>query len=257
MCELYGYSGRKIRQLNTDLNTFFSHAESNPDGWGMAIFNQGYSYMIKEKRKASKSPVLFNKIAAGISATTAIAHIRLATIGYDEYENTHPFREKDISNRQWVMAHNGTIFEGGPIDKYMYEQKGNTDSERVLLYLIEKVNNEIKFHGRGLSSEERFKIVRDLVEELSPKNKLNLLIYDGEFLYVHCNSEKTLYYSEDEESVVIATKPVNDNEWKEVELTSLWVFDKGRRVYHSRPHKQYYVPDEESIKTLFLAYSNL
>ena len=75
-------------------------------------------------------------------AKTALAHIRLATIGNVEQDNCHPFTAVDNSGRTWTLIHNGTIFESDNIGKYVFLQKGETDSERILLYIVDSINKK-------------------------------------------------------------------------------------------------------------------
>lgn len=58
-----------------------------------------------------------------------IAHIRLATRGTMDYENTHPFVMRDNSDRTWTLAHNGTIFECEALNPFVSSQQGQTARE--------------------------------------------------------------------------------------------------------------------------------
>ena len=63
------------------------------------------------------------------------AYIRSATIGEVSDNNAHPFTGIDKFGRQWVLCHNGTLFDAPELDKYHYIQEGSTDSERLFLYV--------------------------------------------------------------------------------------------------------------------------
>ena len=39
MCELFGLNSAEKVNCNELLGTFFSHGETNPDGWGLALFD--------------------------------------------------------------------------------------------------------------------------------------------------------------------------------------------------------------------------
>ena len=84
-----------------------------------------------------------------------------------------------------TIAHNGTIFEGDILTDYFHRQKGETDSERILLFMLDRLNDLIRQKGRPLDEDERFSVLEEMTKDLSPHNKLNLLIYDGDILYVH------------------------------------------------------------------------
>ncbi len=40
MCEIYGFSGNRKKELNNDLCKFYSHSDEYPNGWGLALFDE-------------------------------------------------------------------------------------------------------------------------------------------------------------------------------------------------------------------------
>ncbi len=257
MCELFGLSADRKVNINKELRDFYSHAPDNPNGWGIYYNDGGPDFFFKENRRADRSENLKNIISEKINARNAISHIRYATIGYDLMDNTHPFRGTDLSGREWIFAHNGTIFEGDILREYYPRQKGETDSERVFLYMLDRMNTLIREKGGPLDEEERFAILEDMVALLSPKNKLNLLIYDGDILYAHNNCKDSLYIREQKDNVIISTKPLCSGRWEPAPFTRLFSYMDGQRQRTGASHGQEYVPDPESIKALYLMYSHL
>ncbi len=257
MCELYGFSGGRERTLNSELSVFFSHSDKNPHGWGFAAFSESERYIQKEALSAYKSENVKSMLNKPIAYKNAVAHIRLATIGLDEYNNSHPFFKEDNSGRMWTLIHNGTIFESDLVAKYIYSQNGATDSERVLLFLIDSINEKIAENGRALSKKERFDVVDNTVSLLSPKNKLNLIIYDGEQMYVHTNYKNTLYYYKSYEGVTFSTTPLNDENWQPFPMMTVVAFENGKVNFTGECHNNEYIPDEKSIRALYMAYSIL
>lgn len=79
MCEIYGFSGNRSRKLNNDLQEFYSHSAEHPNGWGIALFDEQKTELLKEVYRADRSALLKVKLDAPIKAKTALAHIRLAT----------------------------------------------------------------------------------------------------------------------------------------------------------------------------------
>lgn len=69
-----------------------------------------------------------------------MTHIRLATIGSVKALNCHPYSGVDCTGRTWTLMHNGTICSGNRLMPYYRVQKGNTDSERIFLYLLDEIN---------------------------------------------------------------------------------------------------------------------
>lgn len=112
---------------------------------------------------------------------------------------------KDDSGRRWTQVHNGTIFDYRPLEKFTQYQSGDTDSERILLYLVQEINQAQALRRKPLSGEERFWLLDDILVSMSKGNKLNLLIYDGEYMYVHTNYADSLYYKEIDGGQIFAT----------------------------------------------------
>ncbi|MBR3645835.1 MAG: class II glutamine amidotransferase [Lachnospiraceae bacterium] len=258
MCELFGITANRKVNINRLLDVFFSHAEAHPNGWGLAFFDEGNVLVEKEPLQASKSYYLKCRLKENIETARFVAHIRRATIGDDSYSNSHPFVATDNSGRIWTLIHNGTIFEAPDLSVYRHYQKGSTDSERILLYLIEQVNRQLTVNHNVDNDEQRFILVENILKQLSYENKLNLIIFDGEYMYVHKNAAGTLYIKELPGVAIFSTQPLENNDsWHEVFQNKLLVYKDGSLVYSGKPHEYSYVEDPEKIKLLFLEYSQL
>ena len=257
MCEIYGFSGSRKTELNHDLRVFYSHADQHPNGWGLALFDKGTADIRRETIRADRSAYLETLLSDSVTAQTALAHIRLATIGNVEQENCHPFTAVDKSGRTWTLIHNGTVFESDNLNKYIFLQKGETDSERILLYLIDCINGRIQQLDRPLTSRERFDVLNEIVRNSSPKNKMNLLVFDGEILYAHTNYRGSLHYRKDENGVTVSTQPLSRENWKNMPLTTLLGFKDGEFVFTGTNHGNEYFFDQSAYEPLYLAYSGL
>ena len=257
MCELFGVSSAKRVRVNDLLREFFSHSEKHPNGWGLATFHGGAASIEKEPIQASRSVYLKERLSHRMDVDTLLAHIRLATIGNMEYVNSHPFVKQDTSGRRWTLVHNGTIFDYPALSPYQYQQKGGTDSERVLLYLVDQIDQKQAAMGRVMNALERFEFLDPLIADMARGNKLNLIIYDGESMYVHTNYANSLYVREDGETAMFCTVPLKLGRWMPVPFTSLCVYQKGKRVFQGQPHGHEYVVNESDMQFLFSAFANL
>lgn len=257
MCELFGVSSKRDVKLNEYLKTFYSHSDIHCNGWGMVLFDKEPFCINKEPVKASNSDLLKSIMDRDIVTSNCFAHIRQATIGEISLENTHPFTMNDRSGRRWVFMHNGSIFESDVLKPYQYIQKGSTDSERIFLYMIDEINRLCEKKSEP-DDTDRFETIDRIIKEVViPDNKVNLMIYDDEYLYVHKNEEKTLYMKEIDGGVIISTKSLEDSGWEEFPQNRLVVYRKGDIVYKGERHDNTYVYDDERMKLLFLAYSGL
>ena len=174
-----------------------------------------------------------------------------------EYRNSHPFVKQDSSGRCWVLIHNGTIFDCPALAPYQYVQEGETDSERILLYLIDQIDQKQAASGHPLSAAERFDLLDGLLAELSQGNKLNLIFYDGEFMYVHTNYANSLYVCERGGAAIFCTVPLKAGRWKLLPFTTLCAYQNGRLAFQGQPHGHEYIDNDKNMQYLFTAFSNL
>ena len=270
MCEMLGLSARRRRKANATLREFFAHAERHPHGWGLARFPDTVGSRVprdraapiaplidKEPRKATASEHLRHMLDGPIDDPTILAHIRFATVGTMEYANCHPFTSTDNSGRVWTLAHNGTIFNGPELNDYIGIQYGDTDSERILLHLIDRIDREQIRLGRSLDEEERFGTLAAVVAELSKGNKLNLLIYDGEVLYAHCNFRGSLHFRKEADAVTFSTRPLSGEKWEEAPFTSLVAAKDGEIIRTSPPHGNEYIHNPEDYRLVYMNFARL
>ena len=261
MCEMLGISARRRREANATLREFFSHAERHPHGWGLARFDERGTLVApgveKEPVKATVSEHLRNLLADKIDDQTILAHIRFATVGTMEYENCHPFTGTDNSGRVWTLVHNGTIFAGASLNDYMGLQFGETDSERVLLHLIARIDRAQNRQGRALAEKERFDVLSSAIGALAKGNKLNLLVFDGEVLYVHTNFRGSLHFLKEDGAVTLSTNPLSQGDWKPVPFTRLVAIKGGEFVREGPSHGNEYIYNPDDYRFVYMNFARL
>ena len=257
MCELFGVTANRKIKLNSLLREFFSHSPQHPNGWGIATFDGQSASIEREPVRAIDSLYLKNRLSARLEASSALAHIRKATIGAVNYNNSHPFTKKDESGRSWTLIHNGTIFESPKLSPYQYKQEGSTDSERILLYIVDQVNRHFMEDLNLFDVNERMYLIENIITELSPENKLNLILFDGEYMYVHTNAAGTLHMKERFGCTIFSTTPLDEDEWEEIPHNQLLVYKEGSVVFTGTRHPYSYVEDPEKIASLYLGYAEL
>ena len=257
MCELFAACGKRKILLNDALKTFFSHSETHPNGWGIATFNGDHVTIEKEPEKASTSRYLKSRLRVNIEEDVCLAHIRRATIGEIKYENCHPFTARDASNRSWTLIHNGTIFKTERLSSYFHRQIGTTDSERVLLYIVDQINAEIERLGRDPTFDERFDVLEKVLGDLSEGNKLNLVIYDGEYLYAHSNYANSLHVCASSDGVLVSTRPLDLNVWSALPITTLRAYRSGEIARTGKSHGFVFVDNPDDMQFLFMDFARL
>lgn len=251
MCEIFCFNSDTPKQINSCLKCFYNHSEEHPHGWGLATMQSDEFVIDKEPIKATCSEHLKYILSNPVIGKNVFAHIRLATVGEIISPNCHPFIELDDNNRSWMLIHNGTIFDYPKLDEYKEKELGDTDSERILLYIIDKVNEFEKEKGRLSTIKERFNLLTEIVANLSKNNKLNLMIYDGDLTYIHSNMKNSLYYLKNEDGFLVASTPVSDDKnWKQVELNKLFGLIDGNIIFESEEHENEFIQTEEHEKLI-------
>ncbi|MEE0902085.1 MAG: class II glutamine amidotransferase [Methanobrevibacter sp.] len=251
MCEIFCFNSNTPKQLNECLECFYNHSEEHPHGWGLATMQSDEFVIRKEPIKATCSQYLRDILSNPVVGKNVFAHIRLATVGEIISPNCHPFIEADDNNRSWMLIHNGTIFDFPELDKYRDVENGDTDSERILLYIIDKINEFEKAKNAPSTIKERFNLLTEVITDLSKNNKLNLMFYDGDLTYIHSNMRDSLYYLKNDEEFLVASTPLTDDEnWKSVELNKLFGLIDGRIIFESAEHENEFILTEEHERTM-------
>ena len=239
------------------MTEFYGHSRACPDGWGLAVFRGNSVSLEKEPVKASKSVYLAQRLSWDVKAKNLFAHIRKATIGFMDYSNCHPFVWDDGSGRTWTLMHNGTLFDSGMVLPYRFRQEGTTDSEGILLHLVDRIDRETERTGRVLSAEERFRLIDEIVVRLAEGNKLNLFIYDGEQMYLHTNQKGTLYIRSMDGCSVFSTKPLTAGDWEPVGMNRLLAFRDGEQIFSGTKHDFEFFEEDHDLSLLYAAFSGL
>ena len=251
MCEIFCFNSNKPKQVNECLECFYNHSDEHPHGWGLANLKSDEFVIEKEPVKASFSTHLREILSNPIIGKNVFAHIRFATVGEIISPNCHPFIRADDSSRSWMLIHNGTIFDYPELEKYREYEKGDTDSERILLYIIDRVNQFEKDKGALSTIRERFNLLSEIIADMSKDNKLNLMISDGDMTYIHSNMDGSLYYLINDDGILIASTPVNDDEnWLKVEMNKLFGLIAGQIVFESEPHQNEFIFTEKHEKIM-------
>jgi predicted glutamine amidotransferase len=258
LCELFAVSALESKDRAKEVKEFFTHSVRHPHGWGMAMFyDLGAVAIEKEPLPAYESAYLKARLSQKIVVPSMLAHIRYATIGRNEYGNTHPFVDRDASSRCWTLIHNGTIFDYPPLKPYLDRQDGGTDSEAILCYLVDQINQETRKRQKNLNAKERFHLIDKLIVPMAAGNKLNLIFYDEEIMYVHTNFKDSLYYCEKEDSTFFCTVPLEEGEWKAVPFMELLAYRNGKLWMRGSRHENEFFDDPEKRKWLYMDFASL
>ena len=87
--------------------------------------------------------------------------------------------------------------------------------------------------------------------------ELNLLIYDGEVLYAHCNFRGTLHVRREADAVMFSTRPLSGAGWEEAPFTSLIATKDGEIVRTSPPHGNEYIYNPNDYRMVYMDFARL
>lgn len=116
--------------------------DTHPDGWGFGWYEAG-APRAQRGVGAAFAEDAFAAAAQHIASTTALTHVRKASVGVVKAENVHPFL-----CGQWMFAHNGTVYEYAQLAEQLAAEtaadlqalrRGTTDSEQMFYWLLTRL----------------------------------------------------------------------------------------------------------------------
>ena len=211
---------------NAYLREFYTHSHDNPHGWGLSWRDdhgkpgdpEADVVLWREPIPAYESALLPKILEQPVEACRLEAHIRFSTCGAQSVENCHPFLGSDISGREWTLIHNGILFNEELLAGYDRRERGETDSERTMLFLLDVLDEAAMRAGGALDFNGTFDALAGALSQISNLNRLNLIMDD----------------------IVFSTKPLGGDAekdlWKPVPRNRLVAYRDGRLVRTSAPH---------------------
>lgn len=215
MCRLGFISAKtpiEIRQLIEKATRYYG--VSNPHGVGFSYVDSKKEIItIKSPKKAS---VFWESVRTSekIMASSAIFHVRYASVGSVCKVNTHP-----LSNDSYSLVHNGTLTNWSKVrerlSKTGYDFKSTTDSEVILAAWTLYKENFLKFlKDQGVRGWYTVLI-------LSKDGKIRAVTNSG-YLVIYRRDTDAVGFSDD------SFKNLRDR--YKVESNILYTFNKGRLV---------------------------
>jgi len=164
------------------------------DGFGMGWYEEGIVRITRLPLPFGSRENDFWEMAETIHSRIVIFHIRESTVGDARIYNTHPFTFKNF-----MFAHMGTIENWEKIealleDEYRKSLKGETDSERFFMLLMQ--------NWKDNSPAESVRKTVDEIEKVTDYTSLNFILTDGKKLYAFKKGRFPLFF--------LKRKPEND-----------------------------------------------
>lgn len=230
MCEIYGFCGPVPVRLNKYTNEFWFHSRVHQDGFGYYLQDTDDFYVNQNSAMSCISDLRKKDFTSKL----ALCHIRFKTHGSVSIENCHPFIKSDIRGVKWSLIHNGFIEDTYYSLALETIQSGSTDSERILLLIVEAVNSVYEHAWIDNKSELAYfiySIIEQKLNEISSLGKVNLIFTDSytNNMYVYMNA-KSLYYLFTSKGIHISTTKLSDEDWVTVTPNRLHIFNDGERI---------------------------
>lgn len=231
MCEIYGFCGVHSSLLNKYTDRFWRHSNIHKDGFGYFLADKDDYYV----NKNCAMDYINNLTGKKFVSKLALCHIRFKTHGPVSTLNCHPFIKYDCHNVRWSLIHNGYISDNLMTSSLKTIQKGETDSERILLSIVETVNNLYEHSFFKDKQELQYFLnasIENTLSELATLGKTNLIFTDDRSnnMYVYMNAINTLYYLKTQDGYHFSTVPLTDEPWNSVEPFKLHVFNNGALI---------------------------
>lgn len=253
MCQLLGMNCNTPTDITFSFDGFRRRgglSDHHTDGFGIAFFEGKGVRVFRDNRPGASSPMAESIGQYQIKSLNVIAHIRKATRGDVNLENTHPFI-RELWGENWVFAHNGTV-EGIEVCKEChYQPIGTTDSEVAFCQMVSQLKE--KYPDKP-SEKEIFDAVVEITSTIAEHGVFNFILSNGDWMIARCTTN--LHYvcrkapfgkalRDDDVSIdfsqytqitdkvtIITTQPLTKNEnWTKMKNGGYVFFKDGDVIY--------------------------
>ena len=253
MCQLLGMNCNTPTDIVFSFEGFRRRAgltDCHSDGFGIAFFEGRGVRVFRDNRAAADSPIADCVKQYKIKSYNVIAHIRKATQGEVNIENTHPFI-REIWGENWVFAHNGNLKDLPDMSDNFCQPIGSTDSEAAFCYMAEHLKNRF---SRKPTEMQIFEEIQAVTKRLSQHGTFNFILSNGEWMIAHCSTnlhylmrkapfgraqridddgviDFSDYAKEGDKITIITTFPLTKNEsWIKMESGGFVFFKDGEKL---------------------------
>ena len=183
MCQLLGMNCATPTDITFSFRGFSQRAgitSDHADGFGIAFFEDKACRLFVDNQSAVESPIAELVRNYPIKSRNVIAHIRKATQGKINLENSHPF-SRELWGRQWIFAHNGDLHEYFPVLSGRFTPVGNTDSERAFCYLLDQLVKRFGYDEPSL--DQVFELLVEVSPTIAEHGTFNFCLSNGQALF--------------------------------------------------------------------------
>lgn len=189
MCQLLGMNCATPTDINFSFRGFSQRAgitSDHSDGFGIAFFEDKACRLFVDNQSAVESPLAELIRNYPIKSRNVIAHIRKATQGKINLENSHPFM-RELWGRHWIFAHNGDLKDFHPQLSGQFQPVGNTDSERAFCYVLDQL--VARFGYTAPSCEQVFQLLTEISPQIAEHGTFNFVLSNGKALFSYATTK--------------------------------------------------------------------
>ncbi|MGC7560591.1 class II glutamine amidotransferase [Pasteurella sp. PK-2025] len=255
MCQLLGMNCNTPTDIVFSFEGFRRRAgltDCHSDGFGIAFFEGKGVRIFRDNQPAHSSPIADCVKQYHIKSLNVIAHIRKATQGEVNIENTHPFI-RELWGQNWVFAHNGNLktLPNLKSENALFHPIGSTDSEAAFCYMASQLKARFK---QKPSEEALFNTIQELTKEIIQGGTFNFILSNGDWMIAHCSTNLHYitreapfgivqrvdddgvidfrdYAQKDDKVTIITTFPLTKDEvWTKMEKGGFVLFKQGKKI---------------------------
>ncbi|MDH2998132.1 class II glutamine amidotransferase [Pasteurellaceae bacterium LFhippo2] len=249
MCQLLGMNCNTPTDITFSFEGFRRRAgltDHHTDGFGIAFFEGKGVRIFRDNRPGASSPMADLVGQYRIKSFNVIAHIRKATKGDVNLENTHPFI-RELWGENWVFAHNGTVEDINICPKTHYQPIGTTDSEAAFCCIVGQLKDRFPEQP---SEQEMFDAIIEITSKIATHGVFNFIMSNGHWMIARCSTNLHYvtrkapfgtalrdddvmidfreYTQESDKVTIITTQPLTKNEpWKKMKNGGYVFFKDG------------------------------
>lgn len=253
MCQLLGMNCNTPTDITFSFEGFRRRAgltDHHTDGFGIAFFEGKGARVFRDNRPGASSPMAEAISHYQIKSLNVIAHIRKATRGDVNLENTHPFI-RELWGENWVFAHNGTVEGIGVCETCHYQPIGTTDSEAAFCRMVSELKAK---YPKKPTEKEIFNAVVEITSKIAEHGVFNFILSNGNWMIARCTTnlhyvcrkapfgtalrdddvliDFSKYTTDSDKVTIITTQPLTKNEnWVKMKNGGYVFFKDGDLVY--------------------------
>lgn len=254
MCQLLGMNCATPTDITFSFRGFSQRAgvtSDHADGFGIAFFEDKACRLFVDNQSAVTSPIAEFVRTYPIKSRNVIAHIRKATQGVINLENSHPFI-RELWGRHWIFAHNGDLKDFNLPLSGMFTPVGNTDSEYAFCYILDQLVQRFGFTAPSV--DDIFQVLIEISPNIAEYGTFNFILSNGHVLFSYATTKLHWLVREypfkpaqlidldvevdfsqvttpEDRVAVITTEPLTQNEhWTPYQAGEMIVFQHGQIV---------------------------